>query len=318
VPSANKGFVLDIWDFGRLLRRRWRIAVPILLVALVMTALVFTQVKPDYVATAYVQLVPPVPTDTTPGNNQTPDLRNPWLGQDLRTLGNAALVSVQDLGYVQSLKDKGYSDSFTAIMGDSTPLVTFEVTGKSAAQVEGTATQLVSRYSGSVASLQTSYGATLADEITARRLDAGTNITVSSSNKKRAVVAVLAAGILLSVAITVSADAWLRRREQLAAQRASEAEPTPELPEPDVRGDAKPTADHRPEPLETSPLTMQRIFTSGGTNGSGPLRHPNDRRLVDDDRSSDATIAIRTGFAGHDLPADATVILPKAMPANEN
>jgi hypothetical protein len=305
---------LDIWDLGRLLRRRWRIAVPILLVALVMTAFVFTQVKPNYVATAYVQLVPPVPTQTAPGSDQTPDLHNPWLSQDLRTLGNAALVSVQDLGYVQSLKDQGFSDAFTATMGDSTPLVTFEVTGKSAAQVEGTATQLVSRYSGSVSSLQTSYGATLADEITARRLDAGTNITISSSNKKRAVVAVLAAGVLLSVAVTVAADAWLRRRRQRATELANgteladETEPTPEATPMPTR--------ERPGAVETSTLTMQRIFTSSGTNGSPSLRHPADSR-ADDDRGSDPTIAIRTGFGERDLPADATVILPKAMPVKE-
>ncbi len=306
---------MDIWDLGRLLRRRWRIAVPILLVALVMTAFVFTRVKPNYIATAYVQLVPPVPTQASPGSNQAPDLHNPWLGQDLRTLGNAALVSVQDLGYVQALKDQGFSDAFTATMGDSTPLVTFEVTGKSAAQVQETATQLVSRYSGSVSSLQTSYGATPADEITARRLDGGTNITISSSNKKRAVVAVLAAGILLSVAITVAADAWLRRRRQRAIELADETEPTPE-PTPTPEPIPTPTRE-RPEVVKTSTLTMQRILASGGTNGSS-LRQPADSRANGDDRGSDATIAIRTGFVERDLPADATVVLPKAMPMKDN
>jgi len=315
VPSANRGIVLDIWDLGRLLRRRWRIAVPILLVALVMTAFVFTHVKPNYVATAYVQLVPPVPTQAAPGSDQTPDLHNPWLSQDLRTLGNAALVSVQDLGYVQSLKDQGFSDAFTATMSDSTPLVTFEITGKSAAQVQETATQLVSRYSGSVSSLQTSYGATLADEITARRLDGGTNITISSSNKKRAVVAVLAAGVLLSVAITVAADAWLRRRRQRAIELVDEIEPTPEaIPTPE--GTPTPTRE-RPEVVKTSTLTMQRILASSGTNGSTSLRHPTDSRPTGDDRGSDATIAIRTGFVERDLPADATVVLPKAMPMKD-
>jgi hypothetical protein len=302
---------LDIWDLGRLLRRRWRIAVPILLVAFVMTAFVFTKVKPNYVATAYVQLIPPVISQTSPGD-QAPDLSNPWLGQDLRTLGNAALVSVQDLGYVQSLKDQGYSDAFTATMGDSTPLLTFAVTGKSAAQVEQTATQLVSRYAGSVASLQTSYGATTADEITARRLDAGTNITVSSSNKKRAVVAVLAAGVLLSVGVTVAADAWLRRRRQDAAaepetEQVSDPEPTPRPA----------SAQRRTEAVQTSPLTMQRIFTSPEKNG-GSVRFTPDRRSIDADNSGDETVAIRTGFVERDVPNDATVVLPKAVPSKEN
>jgi hypothetical protein len=153
------------------------------------------------------------------------------------------------------------------------------------------------------------------------RLDGGTNITISSSNKKRAVVAVLAAGILLSVAITVAADAWLRRRRQRAIELANETEPTPEViptPEATPIPDAIPTPTReRPEVVKTSTLTMQRILASGGTNGSTSLRHPADSRAKGDDRGSDATIAIRTGFVERDLPADATVVLPKAMPMKD-
>ena len=129
---------MDFWDLTKLLGRRWRISLPLLVVSGLLTVLTFTQVKPDFVATAYVQLVPPVPV-AVPAGDPTPGQRNPWLSQDLETLGNAALITVQDLTYVNTLKAAGYSDSFTAVMGDNTPLITFEVTGKSLRQAGDTA-----------------------------------------------------------------------------------------------------------------------------------------------------------------------------------
>ena len=136
---------MDFWDLGRLVGRRWRIAVPMLVLAIVMTGLIFKQVKPDYVATAYVQLVPPTPVAMPAGQPQRTQ-RNPWLTQSLATLGNAALVTIEDVGYVESLKEQGYSDSFTEAMNDSSPLITFQVTGKSVEQATGTADQLVDKF----------------------------------------------------------------------------------------------------------------------------------------------------------------------------
>src|SRR5215475_12178521 len=113
MPRQIRGRTLDFWDLGRLLGRRWRISLPLLLLSVVMTVFIFTQVKPNYVGTAYVQLVPPVPA-AVPAGQPTPNQRNPWLAQDLKTLGNAGLVTVQDVSYIESLKELGLSDSFTA------------------------------------------------------------------------------------------------------------------------------------------------------------------------------------------------------------
>jgi hypothetical protein len=308
--------MLDFWDLGKLLGRRWRISVPMLVLAIVLTAVTFTQVKPDYVATAYIQLVPPVPV-AVPAGQPTPAIRNPWLNEDLTTLASAALVSVQDISYVQSLKDAGYSDAFTATMGDNSPLITFQVTAKSSREAGSTADQLVDRFDKSLTSLQTSYNVTSVDTITGRRLDAGTNVTKSSSNVKRAIAAVAVVGLLLAIAVTIGSDAWLRRRKRTKTVQPAAAAPlTP------------PAQWEPPASTQTVPLMMTRLF-SAASNGNafraGTEREPADadRKSADADRkSADAArrpSANGSGAQEYDLPADATVILPKkAMPARDD
>ncbi|MBO0867811.1 MAG: hypothetical protein J2P15_04525 [Micromonosporaceae bacterium] len=203
---------MDFWDLTKLLVRRWVIFVPLLVVSLGLAALTLYQVKPDYVATAYVQLVPPAIGDSTPGGS-TAINRNPFLSQSLESLGNAAIVTVTDTSVVDSLKAAGYSESYTLTMGTDGPLVTFEVVGNSRGQAAGTADQLIDRFGQSVTDLQRKT-ATVADAdlIKAVRLDRGTNVKKSTSKMKRAVVAVGGAGFLIDIGLTVGLDAWLRRR----------------------------------------------------------------------------------------------------------
>jgi hypothetical protein len=330
--------------------------------AVVMTALIFTQVKPDYVATAYVQLVPPTPAPVDPGQ-QPRTQRNPWLTQSLATLGNAALVTIEDVGYVQSLKDKGFSDSYTEAMNDSSPLITIQVTGKSMEQATGTADQLVDKFDASLNSLQAAYGVAEVDLITARRLDGGTNVVESSSNVKRAVAAVGVVGLLLAAAVTIASDAWLRRRARAkAAHVAAAASPPSAGPAQSAgpgqsAGAAKPSgpAQSKTPPVpqwltetgDSNALTMTRIFTVANGNGNGvgsgkengkdarnpdrsadtrPIeRHPGDRAASDrpkagrgpSDRGPNRASPNVSDLADADMPADATIVLPRATPVND-
>jgi capsular polysaccharide biosynthesis protein len=217
---------VDFWDLTKLLARRWWIMLPMLALSAGLSVLTVLQVKPDYVVTGYVQLVPPVLEQTKPGQ-ATPDQRNPWLGLGLQTIGNAAIVTVQDASVVQELTAAGLSDSFTLSMGQSTPLITIEVVGKNAQQAQDTAEQLVLRFTQSVAKLQSDYGVSKSDSITARRLDLGTNVKVSNSKVKRAAVAVAGAGLLMTAGVTVGVDALLRRRRRRREDAAAPPRRTP-------------------------------------------------------------------------------------------
>jgi hypothetical protein len=203
---------VDFWDITKLLVRRWMVAVPLLLIAATFAALTVTRVKPDYIATAYVQLVPPVLGEPQPGQ-ATADQSNPWLGLGVQTLGNAAIVTVTDPGVTEQLHAAGYSDSYTLTMADSSPLITFEVVGHSPAQATQTTEQLISRFNRSVAALQTTYGVPQPDAIVTHRLDGGTSVKQSDGKVKRALIAAAGAGLLVIIAATVGIDAWLRRRQ---------------------------------------------------------------------------------------------------------
>jgi hypothetical protein len=213
---------LDSWDLTKLVARRWRISLPMFLATVVLSVLAATAVKPTYVYTAYVQLVPPMPGVTNPGQ-EAPVEPNPWVGQGLSTIGNAALISVQNLSYLKALKAQGYSSKITAQMGGSNPLATFTITGATRAQAASTANQVAAQFDANVTSLQTGLGLADTDLITARRLDRGTNLAVSNSRVKRAVIAVAGLGLIMTITLTIAADALLRRRDRRAALEAASA-----------------------------------------------------------------------------------------------
>ncbi|NUT34660.1 MAG: hypothetical protein HOV79_16480 [Hamadaea sp.] len=203
---------MDFWDLAKVLFRNWAVAVPMLLLTTGLTVLTFSVVKPNYVATAYVQLVPPAPPVPAKVGEPTRVQVNPWLGQGLQTLGNAAIVTVQETSAVEAMKAAGYTDSFTFEMGGDSPMVKIEAVGKTKEQAAGTADELVSRFSTSVGALQKNERVIDADLIASRRLDRGTNVVKSNSNVKRALVAVFAVGLMLTVAVTVGYDAFRKAR----------------------------------------------------------------------------------------------------------
>jgi hypothetical protein len=174
-------------------------------------------VSPNYVATAYVQLAPPISQPTAPGT-QSLDQRNPWIALGMYNLANAAILTVQQQGVVESLKASGYSESFTATLNSTSPLVTFEVTGSSPKQAIDTTNELILLFTASVRNLQVdTYGVSANDLVVARRIDSGTNIAESDGRVKRALVAVAGLGLLLTLAFTVGMDALLGRRARRSA-----------------------------------------------------------------------------------------------------
>src|SRR5262245_7873242 len=340
--ATDLGTTLDFWDITKLLGRHWRISLPMLLLSVVLTVLAAVHVKPGYVYTAYVELIPPTPA-AVPAGRTPPTPRNPWLTQALPTLGNAALLTVQDLTYVQQLKTEGYSDNFKVVIDGSTPLITFTVTAKTRANAIATSQQIVQHYDDAIETLQTSYDVEPADMIASARLDDGTNIKLSYSTLKRVLVVVIGLGLLLTAGVTIGADAWMRRR----ARRADGTPP----PEPD--GASRAVA-----AIEVAGFPGARVLAgtaSDGHGASGVPSAPATRSTVDSSTESSSqranTTATRSGperpsatpvapggergagqvhadrresaartnetQPGHgtmyDLPADATVVLPKAV-----
>jgi hypothetical protein len=218
---------LDFWDLTALIFRRWKIALPLLMVAVGATAFVALTAKPDYTMTSYVQVVPAKVAASDNAVNAA--LRNPWNQLGLATLGQASIYATQDQGFLDSLKAGHHTDSFTLTLTYPSPIVTVEVVGKTPEDARETTELVINRLRAAAQSLQKQSGVLDEDIIPTQRLDQGQNLVPSGGKVKRAIAAVAAAGLLLTAGGTVGFDAFLRRRARRRADREA-AEPAPETP----------------------------------------------------------------------------------------
>jgi hypothetical protein len=216
---------LDFWDLTALVFRRWRIALPLLLLSIGATVFIALTAKPDYTMTSYVQLIPAkvAPTD----DPASASLRNPWNQLGLNTLGQASIYATQDQQFLDMLKAGKHTENFTLTMTYPNPIVTVEVVGKDRSDARETTQLVIDRLQRSALTLQKGSAVADADIIATQRLDQGQNLLPSRSKVKRAILAVAAAGLVLTAGGTVGFDAYARRRSRLRAEREPAEARTP-------------------------------------------------------------------------------------------
>ncbi|WBB95760.1 MULTISPECIES: hypothetical protein [unclassified Solwaraspora] len=265
---------MDFWDLTKLLFRRWYIAAPLLLISVAAAGWTRMSVEPDYIATSYVQLIPPTAANTAPDEDAPTTPRNPWLELGLGSLSRAAALTVQDQAVLKQLDAAGLSESVAITLDNQQPIMTIEVVGESEEQATETTEEVVRRLEASVVGLQADYGANEESFITARRLDRGDNIQEANSKVNRAMIAVAGVGVLLSAALTIGIDGLLRRRRPrpvAAAPVTTGTDETITIPPMSGRTDQTRSVS-RPQPVP-SPRASDRdgvaASKSGGVYSSG-------------------------------------------------
>jgi hypothetical protein len=235
--------------------RRWKVALPLLLVAIGATAYVAVTAKPDYVMTSYVQVIPAkvAPTD----NPAAAALRNPWNQLGLATIAQAATYTTQDKAFLESLKAAGHTENFTLTTNYPNPIVTVQVVARTPADARETTDLVVTRLRNSVLSLQKQAAVQDQDLIATQRLDQGQNLETSGGKVKRALAAVAVAGLLMMAGGTLAFDALARRRSRRRQERAEASSPPHETAESGTVDGRQPES-----PRES------------GEQAAGPVRHP--------------------------------------------
>jgi capsular polysaccharide biosynthesis protein len=298
-----RGRRVDFWDLTKLLVRRWYVAVPLLLLTAVSAVGLAATIKPDYVADSYITMVPPT---TAQSNTQAVTRTNPWLNVGLTTLGAAAIYSTQDANVVERMVSQGYSDNFTLALDGNSPIIKMEVTATNRDQAKATVDELAQLLSQSVRELQAQYQTPQDQLITMNRLDRGDNIKSSTTKLKRAVIAIVGAGLLMSIAFTAIFDAILQRRARRKARPADVAPPRASRAERVANGSVP---DHlstlRDRDTELVPSSGVEKRPSGGFRP--PQRDPGGR-----DAASETAVFTTTSddTAVAPMPSDATIILP--------
>jgi capsular polysaccharide biosynthesis protein len=309
--TSKEKLQVDFWDLTKLVFRRWYIAVPLLiLTGLAATYTTYT-VKPDYKATAYVQLIPPPEASIT---TNIKELRNPWLDLGLGALNTAATYATVDRMFLNQLKTRGMSDNVVITNGYPAPIATVEVIGSSKETAMATAAQVVDRFNAVVKSLQDDYAVQTKGRILTRRLDTGNNLEETGGKVKRALVAVAGAGALLTAGLTVAFDALMRRRSRKRS-RGEDGEVAPNEQRPRREDEYAET----PAPAQARARRTEGEYVDRGSETvkiqlPNPNEVPRQRSVqsVNGNVRSNG-VAARKPAEEPQLPPDATVVLPRPI-----
>jgi hypothetical protein len=293
---------VDLWDLTRLLLRRWYFAVPMLLASIGLVVLVAQSVAPDYKAMGYMQMIPAPSAGKVPDPDAKPRPANPWLDLGYAALGNAAALSVTDERSLERLAADGYSDSVTVVLNERTPLFEIEAVGNSPKQATATVRQVIKLLQADIAAKQRQYNALPEDTISTLVINDGDAPTQESSKVKRVLIVAAGVGLLITTALTIALDYWLRSR----ARRRQE------------RDASRTFADAPEQPADADEERTRRVGRSVAADASTTAVSPT------------VPITGRTnGLAGggkvhtsktaraastNDVGADATIVLPRSQP----
>lgn len=293
---------MDFWDATKVLVRRWYITLPLLLLTIGATGYTAIAVKPDWVLTSYVQLIPPQTTAAQIEQNKT-NLSNPWNQLGLSALSQAANYATVDQTFLDTLDEAGFSTNFTINVGEPIAGATIEVIGKTRKQAVETTDKVIARYKESVQRLQSQYGVRQQDTITMQRLDQGENLKRPGGKVKRAILAVFGAGFLLTAGSAIAYDAFARRRRRPSAKAGD--------------GEATINVNGSREWLDRD-ATLDGVRTNGTTFRSGVksrkvVEQSSPADAVDSSEASETADSTEGTVRIEDIPMDATIMLP--MPA---
>jgi hypothetical protein len=201
---------MDLWDVTKLLARRWLISLPMLLVTLGCALWIGITTDPDYKDTSHVTLLPPsVRRDPAAGTTQN---INPWTTESLIA---AVVTRLNSKAQHDALQAEGLSGIWeTEPDLHFQDLIAIEVTAHSEEQARATTTRLQQIATEEVTRQQERYKLKPGEEISTIPFDSGENIEPSRSKVIRALVVVMGAGGVLTVAVVLAVDAILRRRAQ--------------------------------------------------------------------------------------------------------
>jgi hypothetical protein len=293
---------MDIWDVSTLLVRRWPVSVPLLLLTAAATVLIALNVRPDYVGTTHVSLLPPT-MQRNAAQGQTLWV-NPW---DTERLTNAVIVRLNTKSLADQLEGEGFKGTWGAGLEEQyRSVIRIEVTAPTAAQARSTTSRLLREVDDEVTRQQARYpNLGPDDKITITRFDSGDEVEAATEKAWRAIVVVAVGGVLLTALVSVSADAVLRRRTRPWAGIVGVSAPPVPAHQTAEQGSAKigapPAASAdtdatQPVVITNVPLPMPVAGAIPATQ-IGPGRSPAREQLAGSGRSTPS-------------PDDSTVVLP--------
>lgn len=251
---------MDLFTIVGASLRRWYVALPVLVLALVGAGFAYRSVAPVYTSSVSVAVLPSTPTPTAPGEEQTPAGENPYSGSGGARFAAAVLARNINTGtYRDSVGLGGRDDvTFSAEASSQQPMIRIDATGPSPESVLDTLNRVAGQADVVLNQFQLSAGAS---EATLYRLaiavpaDTVSDITPS---RWRNAGALVAAGLVVAAALATALDVALRRRPERKGHAA-----TPRQPAAEERGAAD-VVSPRQSPAETGDVVADGPEAPGG------------------------------------------------------
>jgi hypothetical protein len=245
---------MDLFDVARSCARRWYVFLPLLLLAAWFSYSAYTSVKPVYYSSAVLGISPP-PTEVDHVDAGVARPRNGLLdigGASL--IANLTSVGLRDPSVAERVVAGGGLPHYITEMfptpptSQQLPLVWIEVTDPDPAAVTKTLELLIAQSDITLQSVQQNARVPKDQMVTSFVVSPPSPPAMGMPTRMRSTIAILVAGVGLSVLITVVLDVLLttikaRRRQRLAPAEAG-AHPEP--------SGASPNGEH-PSPAGTAP-----------------------------------------------------------------
>ena len=210
---------MDLLELIKLVIRRWYVALPLLLVATTTTLWTATHMQPEYRASSQVLLVPPALSADT--DNLGVTRINPWLGPGLKNVARSLVVSLQAGGAAVIIAGKNLSKSYTVTADPYLPIINLAAVGHTEDMAIQTVAELTELVKQSVLQLQVRYKVPEIERITTQVIDEPSLISTQSNTFKRVVGGFALAGLLITLALTIAFDSYMRRGRHRLAEAAN-------------------------------------------------------------------------------------------------
>ncbi|GGN02312.1 hypothetical protein GCM10011609_46410 [Lentzea pudingi] len=253
---------MDFWGTVRVLRRRWYIALPAVLLTGILALYVYATVPTRYESSGVLVLTSPAAGGRYTANTKPEDVVrvNPLLQFD-GSLTTTAQILTQILGdpkTAEELAGKGSTSVYTANTGPvGGPLLFITTESDSAESAEGLVGKVLEKTVAELAAQQKALSAPEQTFITAQVLVKPTTASAKIGGKVRYVGAATVVLLLLTLASTFAADSIL-----LKAKRRKDPK------------DGKDPKDPAPSEKDTTPGPLPPVRPNPQSNGNGAPPRP--------------------------------------------
>jgi hypothetical protein len=238
---------MDFLTVVQVVRRQWRVVVPLVVLSLVLAYLAASSVPVTHQAHGVVLLEPPLPEATEGEGNPAADNRLLSIGGSLNVVGDIIAKVVNDESTHAAVREAGGGEYTVGAQQAGAPLLDIQATSKDSAVALATIGLVGEAITSELENQQAASGASTDSLIVARPLTSSRTTTALYGGRTRTLAAVTLLGIAGSISLAFLLDSVaIRRRQAVArASAADEAsEPTTSDPPP-----AEPSGSSEAPPL---------------------------------------------------------------------